>query len=76
MVEVLNSFEHNIEQIKVVLALESPISISTEKIISSVYEKEIPIQTLRSLIHRIRQSSSPNLIKNVNGVGYKILYSL
>jgi len=48
------------------------ISISNTQIMQTIYKKEVPIQTLRSLVHRIRQSTSLNLIKNVNSIGYKI----
>ncbi|RLA63218.1 MAG: hypothetical protein DRQ78_07090 [Epsilonproteobacteria bacterium] len=48
------------------------VSISNIQIMQEVYQKEVPIQTLRSLVHRIRQNTSTSLIKNVNGLGYKI----
>ena len=48
------------------------VSVSNEQIMYEVYEKVVPIQTLRSLIHRIRSRTHEDLIKNVNGLGYMV----
>ena len=43
-----------------------------DKIIKALWNVSKPQQNLRSLIHRIREKTSVNLIKNVNKLGYKI----
>jgi DNA-binding response OmpR family regulator len=48
------------------------ISFEIEYIIDFLWDISKNQQTLRSLIHRIREKTSPNLIKNVNKFGYKI----
>jgi len=54
------------------LADSANTSISNTQIMQEVYQKEVPIQTLRSLIHRIRQKTKVDLLQNINGLGYKI----
>jgi len=48
------------------------ITLEIDEIIDLLYDTPKPKQTLRSLIHRIRQQTSSNLILNVNKFGYKI----
>ena len=47
-------------------------TVTLETIMEVLWGKPIMLQTLRSLIHRIRKNISPNLIINVNKLGYKI----
>jgi len=47
-------------------------SVSIEDIMRYVYAQSVSPQTLRSLIHRIREVSDKELIINVNKLGYKI----
>lgn len=47
-------------------------TVKIEDILDTLWETVKPQQTLRSLIHRIREQTSPNLIVNVNKLGYKI----
>ena len=48
------------------------ITLEIDEIMNILYDTPKPKQTLRSLIHRIRQQTSNNLILNVNKFGYKI----
>jgi len=54
------------------LLCENQVTLEIDDIIDRLWEEPKPKQTLRSLIHRIRQSTSSNLILNVNKFGYKI----
>ena len=47
-------------------------TVKIETILESLWESQKSQQTLRSLIHRIRENTSQNLIINVNKLGYKI----
>lgn len=47
-------------------------TVKIEDILETLWDTLKPQQTLRSLIHRIREQTSPNLIVNVNKLGYKI----
>lgn len=47
-------------------------SVSSETIMHSIWHQEVSQQTLRSLIHRIREQTHKELILNVNKLGYKI----
>ncbi len=47
-------------------------SVAIETIMRHVWGEEVSQQTLRSLIHRIRELTCKGLIMNVNKVGYKI----
>jgi len=47
-------------------------TVKIETIIESLWESKKSQQTLRSLIHRIRENTCQNLIVNVNKLGYKI----
>ena len=47
-------------------------TVKIEDILETLWDTVKPQQTLRSLIHRIREQTSPNLIVNVNKLGYKI----
>ncbi len=49
-------------------------TIEIDEIIQSLYgdEDSVSTQTLRSLIHRIRENTTHNLIQNVSRFGYKI----
>jgi len=47
-------------------------TVKIEDILESLWDTVKPQQTLRSLIHRIREQTSINLIVNVNKLGYKI----
>lgn len=55
------------------LLCDSPsTSLSHEHIILAVWGRAVPAQTLRSLVHRIRQMTHKDLIQNVNKSGYTI----
>jgi len=47
-------------------------TVKLEEILETLWEIPKSQQTLRSLIHRIREQTTPNLIINVNKLGYKI----
>lgn len=47
-------------------------SVSIEYLMESLWDEEASVQNLRSLIHRIRELTSKDLILNVNKLGYKI----
>jgi len=47
-------------------------TVKIETILEELWESAKSQQTLRSLIHRIRENTSQNLIVNVNKLGYKI----
>ena len=47
-------------------------TVKIEDILETLWDTVKPQQTLRSLIHRIREQTSSNLIVNVNKLGYKI----
>jgi len=47
-------------------------TVKLEEILETLWETSKTQQTLRSLIHRIREQTSPNLIINVNKLGYRI----
>jgi len=47
-------------------------TVKIETILEELWESQKSQQTLRSLIHRIRENTSQNLIVNVNKLGYKI----
>ena len=59
-------------KVMAMLAKNPNTSVSNKQIMMEIYKKEVPIQTLRSLMHRIRVRSSANIIKNINGVGYML----
>jgi len=48
------------------------ITLEIDEIMESLWDEPKPKQTLRSLIHRIRQMTSAELIQNVNKLGYRI----
>ena len=48
------------------------ITLEIDDIIEALWGEPKPKQTLRSLIHRIRQMTSSELIQNVNKFGYRI----
>ncbi len=48
------------------------ITLEIDEIIAVLWDEPKSKQTLRSLIHRIRQMTSSELIQNVNKFGYKI----
>ena len=48
------------------------ITIEIDDIMEQLWDEPKPKQTLRSLIHRIRQMTHPELIQNANKLGYKI----
>ena len=48
------------------------ITLKIETILEVLWDEPKPQQTLRSLIHRIREKTSPRLIQNLNKFGYKI----
>ncbi len=48
------------------------ITLEIDEIMEELWDEPKPKQTLRSLIHRVRQMTTPNLIQNVNKFGYKI----
>jgi len=56
-----------------ILVKNRNISVSNEQICNHVWGEDKNNCTLRSLIHRVRQSISSNLIQNINGLGYKII---
>lgn len=47
-------------------------SVSIERIMQTLWDDEASMQNLRSLIHRIRELTTKELILNVNKLGYKI----
>jgi DNA-binding response OmpR family regulator len=47
-------------------------SVAFEVIMNHLWDEEASAQSLRSLIHRIREQTSKELILNVNKLGYKI----
>ena len=47
-------------------------TVKIDTILEELWESQKSQQTLRSLIHRIRENTSVNLIINVNKLGYKI----
>ena len=47
-------------------------TVKIDTIMEKLWESQKSQQTLRSLIHRIRENTSTNLIVNVNKLGYKI----
>ncbi|HHD81982.1 MAG TPA: response regulator transcription factor [Campylobacterales bacterium] len=54
------------------LCTQPTITFEIDEIIDILWDEPKPKQTLRSLIHRIRQMTSSELIQNVNKFGYKI----
>lgn len=57
----------------IILLCQNPHrTISIEEILETLWDENPSKQTLRSLIHRIRERTSPNLIINMNKFGYKI----
>lgn len=48
-------------------------AVSYDKIIKTLwYNDEVPVSTLRSLVRRVRDKLSDDLIENVSSIGYKI----
>lgn len=47
-------------------------TVKIETLLEELWDADTSQQTLRSLIHRIREHTCPNLIRNVNKLGYKI----
>lgn len=47
-------------------------TVKIDTIMEKLWESQKSQQTLRSLIHRIRENTSTNLIVNINKLGYKI----
>ncbi len=56
-----------------VLAKNRNVSVSNEQISTHIWGESKNDCTLRSLIHRVRQLINPDLIQNINGLGYKIV---
>lgn len=55
------------------LLCERPnVSLSHEQIMGSLWEEPVSEQTLRSLVHRIREATHKQIIVNVSKMGYKI----
>jgi DNA-binding response OmpR family regulator len=54
------------------LCRQPDITVSDEQIMLHVWGEIVNDRTLRSLLHRIRASTSESLIKNISGVGYMI----
>jgi len=59
-------------QLITLLCQQKNSTVKIEEILETLWDTVKPQQTLRSLIHRIREQTSPNLIVNVNKLGYKI----
>ncbi len=59
-------------QLITLLCKQKNSTVKIEDILETLWDTVKPQQTLRSLIHRIREQTSPNLIVNVNKLGYKI----
>jgi len=55
-----------------ILVKNKNVSVSNEQICTFIWGEHKNDRTLRSLIHRIRSSIHPDLIQNINGLGYKI----
>ncbi len=49
--------------------------LTIDTLLEALWDTPKSQQTLRSLIHRIREKTSMNLIKNINKLGYKISLS-
>lgn len=47
-------------------------TVKIETLLEELWDTDTSQQTLRSLIHRVREKTSDNLILNVNKLGYKI----
>jgi DNA-binding response OmpR family regulator len=54
------------------LCSQKNITFEIDEMIKLLWDEPKPKQTLRSLIHRVRQMTSSELIQNVNKFGYKI----
>lgn len=54
------------------LCSQKNITFEIDEMIELLWDEPKPKQTLRSLIHRVRQMTSSELIQNVNKFGYKI----
>ena len=54
------------------LCMNRHITMEIEVILNEVWDTRTSGQTLRSLIHRIREATHTDLIKNVNKFGYRI----
>ncbi len=54
------------------LCKHSHTTVKIETLLEELWDADTSQQTLRSLIHRIREQCSPNLILNINKIGYKI----
>ena len=54
------------------LCKNANVSLSHEQIIQTLWETPVSEQTLRSLVHRIREATGKALILNVSKSGYKI----
>ena len=59
-------------QLITLLCKQKNATVKIEDILETLWDTVKPQQTLRSLIHRIREQTTPNLIINVNKLGYKI----
>jgi DNA-binding response OmpR family regulator len=59
-------------QLITLLCKQRNSTVKIEDILETLWDTVKPQQTLRSLIHRIREQTSPNLIVNINKLGYKI----
>ncbi len=55
-----------------ILVKNKNVSVSNEQICTYIWGEQKNGKTLRSLIHRIRSTINPDLIQNINGLGYKI----
>ncbi len=56
------------------LAKNRHTTVSNEQICNALWGENKSVSTLRSLIYRIRTVVGSDIIENINGVGYKLIY--
>lgn len=56
------------------LAKNKHTTVSNEQICNALWGENKSVSTLRSLIYRIRSVVGSDIIENINGVGYKLIY--
>jgi len=54
------------------LVLHRNTSVSNEQISQVLWGEDKNVSTLRSLIHRVRETIGSDIIENINGVGYRL----
>ncbi len=56
------------------LAKNRHTTVSNEQICNALWGENKSVSTLRSLIYRIRSVVGSDIIENINGIGYKLIY--